>query len=271
MPASSPPSGIRAPSAASVSACGGFRRARWRGAFPPRRAGRAPSSSNAVGSRRPPTRCAKVLAMSSRCARPSSQAALSSEKPFGAGGRHSGSPSSAMPADDACGCRRGTPVARRRATIHSPGRLSLSRGDAQASGAVDQRLRDFLQVAVGVEEALGQPLDQRRRRIVGNEMARELGRDMLRGRRMAGEIGEHRAALLDTRIWIGLADAPVCGPGSCMRALNTNSPPCSGLSTGGRIVQPVSTLAKLVTSSWRVDRCARRAYAARGSRAPGSR
>src|SRR6185503_16308351 len=40
----------------------------------------------AGGSNRSPTRCAKLLAMSSRWPRPSSQEALSSVKPFGAGG-----------------------------------------------------------------------------------------------------------------------------------------------------------------------------------------
>ena len=53
---------------------------------------------------------------------------------------------------------------------------------------------------------LRQPLDQRRRRLVGDEMAGELGRDVLRGRRMAREIGQHRAALLDAGVGIGLAE-----------------------------------------------------------------
>ena len=37
-------------------------------------------------------------------------------------------------------------------------------------------------------------------------MARELLRDMLRGRRMAREIGEHGAALIDAGIGIALAE-----------------------------------------------------------------
>ena len=64
------------------------------------------------------------------------------------------------------------PVARSTATIHSPGRLILACSGAQDSGAVDQRLGDLLEVAVGIEEALGQPLHQRRRRIVGDEMGK---------------------------------------------------------------------------------------------------
>ena len=53
---------------------------------------------------------------------------------------------------------------------------------------------------------LRQPLDQRRRRRVGDEMARELGGDVLGGRRMAREVGEHGAALLEAGFGIGLAD-----------------------------------------------------------------
>ena len=37
-------------------------------------------------------------------------------------------------------------------------------------------------------------------------MPRELFRDMLRGRRMAREIGQHRAALIDAAIGIALAE-----------------------------------------------------------------
>ena len=50
------------------------------------------------------------------------------------------------------------------------------------------------------------PFHQRRRRLVGDEMARELARDVLRGRGMAREIGEHAAALLDAGVVVALAD-----------------------------------------------------------------
>src|SRR5205807_2120446 len=54
-------------------------------------------SMTALASSRAAVFCAKALAASSRWARPSSQAVLSSEKPFGAGGRQSGSPNRLVP------------------------------------------------------------------------------------------------------------------------------------------------------------------------------
>ena len=93
------------------------------------------------------------------------------------------------------------------AISHSLGRLSLPRSRVPGLRRVDQRLRDLLQVAVGVEETLRQPLDQRRRRLVGDEVARELARDVRGGRRMAREIGEHRAGPARRRLSrIDLAD-----------------------------------------------------------------
>jgi hypothetical protein len=71
---------------------------------------------------------------------PSIQAELSSEKPLGAGGRHSGSPS--MFCAWITGRTSGgvMPIARKAARNHVPGGLSLVRGAAQASGA-DTRVR----------------------------------------------------------------------------------------------------------------------------------
>ena len=52
------------------------------------------------------------------------------------------------------------------------------RGARPGLRRLDQRLGDCLRSPSRVEEALRQPLDQRRRRLVGDEMARELARDM---------------------------------------------------------------------------------------------
>src|SRR5262249_8442446 len=51
-----------------------------------------PASTSATGSNRSATTPAKLLAMSTRCDRPSIHADSSSAKPFGASGRHSRSP-----------------------------------------------------------------------------------------------------------------------------------------------------------------------------------
>jgi len=68
----------------------------------------------------------------------------------------------------------------------------LLRGPGLGSG--DQHLRDFFEVAVSIEEALRQPMDQRRWRVVGNEVARELCRDVSRCCRMMREIEQRQSA-----------------------------------------------------------------------------
>src|SRR5262249_26308962 len=60
-------------------------------------------------------------------------------KPFGADGRHIGSPSSAWPRTKRSGALR-APAARTIATTHSPGRLSLLCSPAQASSAMTSAL-----------------------------------------------------------------------------------------------------------------------------------
>src|SRR5262249_56782262 len=67
-------------------------------------------------------------------------------------------------------------------------------------------LRYLPEVAIGLDERPLQRLDQRPRWIVCDEMARELHRDMLCRRRMAGEIGQHGATLRQAGIAIVLAD-----------------------------------------------------------------
>ena len=143
---------------------------------------------------------------SRRCASPSIQAASSSAKPFGADGRHSGSPSMF------CACMTGpisggvTSAARSDATIHSPGRLSLRRGVSPGFRRGDERDRDFLEVAVGGDEALGELVGERGNRLVAHEMPHQLGRDVLGGRGMAGEHREHGAALIEFAVGVGLAE-----------------------------------------------------------------
>src|SRR5262249_2687780 len=93
-------------------------------------------SRTALGSSRSAAFCAKALAESSRWARPSSQALLSSENPFGAGGRHRGSPNRLVPCTSRRPSPARSPAARRIATYHSPGRLILARSGDHDSGAV---------------------------------------------------------------------------------------------------------------------------------------
>ena len=184
------------------------------------------------------------LATSSRCESPSSQVASSSEKPLGAGGRHSGSPRSV------CACMTGghpgfAPMARRQPTIPSPGRL-IACGRVPGFGR-NQRLGDLLEIAVGLEEALGQPLHQR----PGGSSATKW-RASLRATcfAVAGWRRDRRARARPARSRRrSCAPMTVCGPGSCMRGWNVNSPPCAGSCRGGMMVQPVNTLANAVTSA----------------------
>ena len=60
---------------------------------------------------------------------------------------------------------------------------------------IHQRRRQRLEVAVGSRKDIGEPRHQGRRRIVGHEVTRELGRNEFRGRWMAREIRQHRLAL----------------------------------------------------------------------------
>ena len=99
-------------------------------------------------------------------------------------------------------------------------------------GRRDQRLRHLLEVAVGVEKTLRQPIDERRRRVVGNEMARQLGRDVLRRRRMTREVGEHRAPLLDAVVGDKRCRSPSARRARARAAMKTNSPPWFGIRHG---------------------------------------
>ena len=74
---------------------------------------------------------------------------------------------------------------------------------------IHQRHRQRLEVAVGFAEHVLQPRHQRRRRIVGDEMAGEFGGDEFRGRGMARDIGQRRFALRDAVVLIDLAEQPL--------------------------------------------------------------
>ena len=132
--------------------------------------------------------------------------------------------------------------------IHSLGRLSLLRGASQASGAVTSALAISLRSPSVSRKRFASRSTSARRRLVGDEMARELASphasrspDGARGRRA-------RAALLDAVVWIGLAEHR-------LRARLVHARIEDELAAvhpdwrGGTIVQPVITLAKLVTSS----------------------
>ena len=121
-------SGIRATSTAAPAPAGGSRRARPPGASRPTPAGRAPSRRASCGSTRScRSGCAKLLAMSSRCARPSIQAPLVVGKSL-----RRRRPPQRLAEQRLRVCtkradRRAAraPAARSAATIHSLGRLSL--------------------------------------------------------------------------------------------------------------------------------------------------
>ncbi len=156
----------------------GFRRARWSGASPAEASGPSAVSTN-VGRLDPCLHQCRRCGWRYRAAAAArrSRPPASSAKPL----RRRRPPQPLAEIRHAPRrTRRAHPARRRsraRPTIsHSLGRLSLTALLVPGLGRGDQRPGDFLQVAVGVEKALRQPLDQRRRRLVGAEMPRELVR-----------------------------------------------------------------------------------------------
>ena len=211
--------GIPAPSAAASAPAAGFRRARWPGASRPRRA--APSDFSTIASRidaaRP--RAARAVGDVEPLREAVDPGRSRRRSPSGADGRHSGSPSRCAPAG--CGaCRRGvTPTARRRADdpLARPLELGARRRPRPPARSTSVFAISFRSPSVS-RKRFDSRSTSARRRLVGDEMARELGRDVRRGRRMTREIGEHGAALLDPAVGIGLAEHRL-RPGSCMRAI----------------------------------------------------
>ena len=187
--------------------------------------------------------------MSRRCARPSSQGALSSAKPLGADGRHSGSPRRL------CACMTGpmsggvTPTARSDAMIHSPGRLSLARGASQASGAVTSAFASSFRSPWVARKRLA----SRSTKAGGGSSAMKwrasLVATCLAVAGCRASVSQHRAALLHAGVGIAPADHGLRARLVHVRIehefAGTRSRPVRGAIT----VQPVITLAKRVTSS----------------------
>ena len=67
-------------------------------------------------------------------------------------------------------------------------RLQLGRRRAPGRLVLDQLAVELAELAVALQVDRRQPLDQRRRRLVGDEVARQLGGDEAGRRRMAGEV-----------------------------------------------------------------------------------
>ena len=74
--------------------------------------------------------------------------------------------------------------------------LGAVRGRREELRRRDDRAHDLTQIAFGPQECSGGPIDQRGRRLVGDEALRELERDVVRGRRMRREHVEHALALV---------------------------------------------------------------------------
>src|SRR3546814_2653614 len=68
-------------------------------------------------------------------------------------------------------------------------------------------LVDSAEIAGGPQKNFSQPLNQRRRRIVGDQVARELGGDVAGGGGMARKILQHRQRLLLPAFGVALAEA----------------------------------------------------------------
>ena len=69
-----------------------------------------------------------------------------------------------------------------------------------------QRAVDRGQIAAAVHEGVGDALHGRVRRLVGDEMARELGGDVLRGDALVCEIAQHRFALAEAVVGVAPAE-----------------------------------------------------------------
>ena len=68
------------------------------------------------------------------------------------------------------------------------------------------RPRDLLEIAGGIDEDLGHPLDQLGRRRIGNEIAGQLGGEVRGGRRMRGQVPQHAASLFHRFVLVELSD-----------------------------------------------------------------
>ena len=139
------------------------------------------------------------------------------------------------------------PVARSALTTNSNGVLTFARyasGDEEFGRGQD-RPHHLAQIAVGVAEPRRGAIDERRRRRVADEAARQLGRDEARRRRMLREDVEHLLAVrLAAARLDHVAEHDLLRRRRAGAASNLKPPPCRGFS----IVQPVNARATSVTS-----------------------
>ena len=150
----------------------------------------------------------------------------------------------------------------RRVDLREPGRShhanaplarTLEFGTRLRPGLVrrDHRHRDLLEIAPVSTKHLCHPLDQRRRRFVRDEVRAPVWwRRGSRSPDARARSREHGTSLLHASHLRSSCPAPSARPARAAAGLKVNSPPCSGLSPGGTSVQPVNTLAKLITSFW---------------------
>jgi hypothetical protein len=85
------------------------------------------------------------------------------------------------------------------------GRLQLARRGVPGLWRGDQGLGHLAQVAAGAQPGRFQPRHQGGRRLVGDEVAGDLGADVPGRRRMGGQVPEDRQALIRSRRGVGLA------------------------------------------------------------------
>ena len=171
-----------------------------------------PSTASAHGLRSPPAPGTPIEAARApsaarlwakfvgRSARP-----RSSRRPRGRGSRSAaGTDTAARPwcRPSRRGCARWSPRPRRaqRLTMYSNGDLTLARRAAGARNSGDVRIvRITSRRSPSVPRKSRRPLDERRRRIVGDEAARQLRREKRAVRRVRGEQVEHLLAVLARR------------------------------------------------------------------------
>ncbi len=121
--------------------------------------------------------------------------------------RRAAAPCRASARNSACGfAARAAGSARRQDTTYSIGDFSLASGCSQASGQSSSARVDGRQVAAGVAEGARDARHRLGRRLVGDEVARELGGDVRRGRRMGGKVAQHGLALRHAFLRVGLAE-----------------------------------------------------------------
>ncbi len=140
------------------------------------------------------------------------------------------------------------PLSRMTPAIHSAGGLSFCRCGAQDSSAVTSVLATSLRLPSLSLKTLCQLGDKRRRRVVGDKVAGQFFGDVLRRRRMPRQIGQHGAALIDAGIGIALAEHRLIA--RLVQPFDKGEfAAVFGFDRAESTIQPVSTLAKLVTSA----------------------